>query len=420
MPKVGTGDNVLTDISAVSNDDVWATGYYVDGTKYKTLTLHYNGTTWSHVPSSNGADGTDILMGIDASSPTNAWTVGFEYRTAPNHYVASTQHWDGSGWTTLPSAISRDGTQESAMFDVARAPGASQVWAVGRSGLRLSLGGLTGDVETVCPSGSPTAREVAATTESSVQAPEQPNSMPIKTSSSSTSVAATSSGIAVSAVDKAADAGISENTRTYGAIITDFNNDTNPDIFLGRHGEQPRFYENAGNGQFQQTNQGTFGQADRHGCDAADVNGDGLKDIFCTEGALQGTSAKRNELYIQQPDHTFAEQAGQYGVLDPFGRGRSATFIEANGDGRPDLLVGNNPTRGDGMPSPNRFFTNQPGQALRYAPEYGLELETSFQGSLNASVGDLDKDGWQDLLLISPAGLRVYHNEQGTGFTDVA
>src|SRR5918993_613142 len=233
----GTGDNVLTGISVVSNDDVWATGYYVDGTKYKTLTLHYNGTTWSHVPSSNGADGTDILMGIDASSPTNAWTVGFEYRTAPNHYVASTQHWDGSGWTTLPSAISRDGTQESAMFDVARAPGASQVWAVGRSGLRLSLGGLTGDVETVCPSGSPTAREVATTTESSVQAPEQPNSMPIETSSSSTSVAATSSGIAVSAVEKAADAGISENTRTYGAIITDFNNDTNPDIFLGRHGE---------------------------------------------------------------------------------------------------------------------------------------------------------------------------------------
>ena len=123
------------------------------------------------------------------------------------------------------------------MFDVARAPGASQVWAVGRSGLRLSLGGLTGDVETVCPSGSPTAREVATTTESSVQAPEQPNSMPIETSSSSTSVAATSSGIAVSAVEKAADAGISENTRTYGAIITDFNNDTNPDIFLGRHGE---------------------------------------------------------------------------------------------------------------------------------------------------------------------------------------
>jgi len=425
VPNVGTGDNVLTGISAVSNNDVWATGYYVENTQYKTLTLHYNGTTWSHVPSSNGADGTNILMGIDASSPTNAWAVGFEDRAALHHYVASTQQWNGSSWTAFPSAISRDGTQESAMFDVAKAPGTSQVWAVGRSGLRLTVGGLTGVVEAICPSESSTATAPAqegsgTPTSTSTPAPEQPNSMPIEASGLSTSVAAISSGVPVSAVNKAADAGISETTETYGAIIADFNNDTKPDIFLGRHGSQPRFYVNDGNGHFQETNQGTFARADRHGCDAADVNGDGLEDIFCTEGALHGTSAKRNELYIQRADHTFAEQAGQYGVLDPFGRGRSATFIEANGDSRPDLLVGNNPTRGDGMPSPNRFFTNQLGQAFRYAPEYGLERETSFQGSLNASVGDLDKDGWQDLLLITPQGLRVYHNEQGRSFTEVS
>jgi hypothetical protein len=426
VPRVGTGDNVLTDVSVVGNDDVWATGYYVDGTKFKTLTLHYDGTTWSHVPSANGADGTSILMGIDASSPTNAWAVGFEYRAALGHYVASTQQWNGSSWTAFPSAISRDSTQESAMFDVAKAPGISQVWAAGRSGLRLTFGGVTGVVETICPSGSSTATAPAqegsgSTTESSAQAPQQPNSMPTETSVSSTSVGATSSGIPVSAVNKAAGAGISETTETYGAIVTDFNNDTKPDIFLGRHGSLPRFYINDGNGHFQETNQSTFARADRHGCDAADVNGDGLEDIFCTEGANHGTSSKRNELYIQQPEHTFAEQAGQYGVLDPFGRGRSATFIEANGDSRPDLLVGNNPTRGDGMPSSNRFFTNQLGNAYRYAPEYGLERETSFQGSLNASVGDLDKDGWQDLLLITPKqGLRVYHNNQGKGFTEVA
>ena len=241
VPKVGTGDNVLTDVSVVSNDDVWATGYYVDGTQYKTLTLHYNGTTWSHVPSSNGADGTNILMGIDAFSPTNAWAVGFEYRAALHHYVASTQQWDGSSWTAFPSAISSDGTKRATMFDVAKAPGTSQVWAVGRAGLRLNLGGVTGDVETICPSGSSAttapAQEGSGTpTGSSAQAPEQPNSMPTEASGSSASVAATSSGVPVSAVNKAADAGISENTQTYGAIIADFNNDTKPDIFLGRHG----------------------------------------------------------------------------------------------------------------------------------------------------------------------------------------
>jgi hypothetical protein len=424
VPRVGTGDNVLTGISAVGNDDIWATGYYVDGTQYKTLTLHYNGTTWSHVPSSNAAEGTNILMGIDASSPTDAWAVGFEYRAALHRYVAATQRWNGLGWTTFPSAISSDGTKESAMFDVAKAPGTSQVWAVGRAGLRLSLGGVTGVVETICPSGSSTATSPAQEVSgvpagTSAQAPEQPNSTPVEDTVSSAPVAATASGVPVRAVSKAVAAGISETTQTYGAIIADFNNDTKPDIFLGRHGAQPRFYENAGNGQFQQTNQGTFAQADRHGCDAADVNGDGLKDIFCTEGALQGTSAKRNELYVQRPDHTFAEQAGQYGVLDPFGRGRSAKFIEANGDGRPDLFVANNPTRGDGLPSPNRFFTNQLGGAYRYAPEYGLERETSLQQGTRATVGDLDKDGWQDLLLVTPQGLRVYHNNEGRSFTDV-
>jgi hypothetical protein len=425
VPKVGTGDNVLTGISAVSPTDVWATGYYVDGAKYKTLTLHYNGTAWSHVPSSNGADGTSILKGIDAFSPTNAWAVGFEYRAALHHYVATTQHWDGSSWTAFPSAISTDSTMESEMFDVAKAPDTSQVWAVGQAGLRLTLGGVKADVETICPSGSSSAATApaqegsGAPTGISAQAPEQPNSTPTEAYVSSASVAPTSVGIPVSAVDKAAEAGISENTQTYGAIIADFNNDTEPDIFLGRHGSLPRFYVNDGNGHFQETNQGTFAQSDRHGCDAADVNGDGLKDIFCTEGANHGTSAKRNELYIQRSDHTFTDQAGQYGVLDPFGRGRSGRFIDANGDSRPDLFLDNNPTRGDGLPSPNRFFINQLGSAYRYAPAYGLERETSLRGSNASVVGDLDKDGWQDLLVNTPRGLRVYHNEQGRSFTDV-
>ena len=244
VPKVGTGDNVLTGVSVVGNDDVWATGYYVEDTHYKTLTLHYNGTTWSHVPSPNGADGTSILMGIDASSPTNAWAVGFEYRAALQHYVASTQQWNGSGWTAFPSAISKDSTQESAMFDVAKAPGTSQVWAVGRAGLRLTVGGLTGVVETICPSGSSSATAPAqegsdTSTGPSTPALEQPNLMPIETSGSIASVAATSSAIPVSAVDKAKEPGISGSTETYGAVITDFNNDTRPNIFLGRHGSNP-------------------------------------------------------------------------------------------------------------------------------------------------------------------------------------
>lgn len=423
VPNVGTGDNVLTGVSAVSGDDVWATGYYVDGEEHKTLTLHYDGSSWSHVPSRNGPDGTSVLMGVDASSPTNAWAAGFEYRTATHRYVASTQRWDGSGWTVSPNDISDDGKKESAMFDVAKAPGSSQVWAIGRFGIRLTLGGLTGVVETICPSGSSDARAPAQAQEGSdgtagspAQAPEQQNSTLTGDPTSSASVSP--AGVPVIAVNKAADAGISENTHTYGAVVADFDNDTRPDIFLGRHGALPHFYENEGGGRFRETNQGRFPRADRHGCDAADVDGDGLEDLFCTEGGNHGTSVKRNELYIQRADHTFAEQAARYGVLDPFGRGRSAKLFDATGDGRPDLLVGNNPTRGDGLPSPNRFFANRQGDAFRYAPQYGQEQETNLQGG-DTDVGDLDKDGWRDLILNTPQGLRVYYNEQGEGFSNV-
>jgi hypothetical protein len=147
-----------------------------------------------------------------------------------------------------------------------------------------------------------------------------------------------------------------------------------------------------------------------------------LEDIFCTTGAARGTLAKHDELYVQRPDHTFDEQAHQYGLLEPFARGRFGSFVDANGDTYPDLFAANYPDRADGLPSPNRLFINQGGSGYRYAPDYGLELELGGGNPSggNASVGDLDKDGWQDLVMDTGSGLRVYHNNQGKGFTDVA
>jgi hypothetical protein len=123
-PSFGTGDNILTSISAVSGNDVWAAGYFVDGTQHKTLTLHYDGTAWQRLPSANAAGGVTALRDIDASSPTSAWAVGFEYQSDRNRYVASTQHWNGTSWSTFPSAAqARSGSSQ--MFSVAKVPGTS-------------------------------------------------------------------------------------------------------------------------------------------------------------------------------------------------------------------------------------------------------------------------------------------------------
>ncbi|MBA3701716.1 MAG: VCBS repeat-containing protein [Rubrobacteraceae bacterium] len=108
----------------------------------------------------------------------------------------------------------------------------------------------------------------------------------------------------VTTVDKAADAGISELTRTYGAVIDDFNSDKLPDIFLGRHGFPPRFYVNDGSGHFTETQQGTFRETDRHGCAATNVNQDGLKDLFCTvRGILRNCSQAQPALHTTSGSH---------------------------------------------------------------------------------------------------------------------
>lgn len=403
VPSAGTGDNVLTSISAVDGNDIWATGYYIEGSQYEALTLHYDGTGWTSVPSASPGDGITVHLGADSFSPTDAWAVGFIYRADLNKYVASTQHWDGSAWTTLPSAIATTGTSPSVMFDVAKAPGTAQVWATG----------LPRNVETICPSETPAAKASpgtssgtsGASTTSSIQPSNQVEPSLAKPSSSvekaTPSVTTSSAAIPVTAVDKAREAGVYELTRTWGAIVDDFNNDTLPDIFFGRHQDPARLYINDGNGHFTETNTGTFGKIDRHGCDAADVNKDRLLDIFCGIGAALGTNLKQNELYIQQSDYTFVDQAGQYGVLDPLSRGRSGAFINANGDRYPDLFVGNMPDRPDGLPSHNQLLINERGSGYRYSATSGLEREVL---AATDHVGDLDKDGWQDLVVVPGGG----------------
>jgi VCBS repeat protein len=219
------------------------------------------------------------------------------------------------------------------------------------------------------------------------------------------------------AVDQAASAGIAEVTRTWSAAIGDYNADGQVDILLDRHQMAARLYINSA-GHFTEVDAGAFGNLDRHDCSAADVNGDGRLDFFCSAGAGRGTRAKANDLEIQTGSLTFTRSAPAAGLMDPFGRGRHSAFLDANGDGRPDLFIGNEGIRQDGLPSPDRLFINDGGGTFHPAPSFGLDHEI---GSDCAVPGDVNNDGWIDLLLCSdtPTGIRLYRNTGGTGFTDV-
>jgi hypothetical protein len=222
--------------------------------------------------------------------------------------------------------------------------------------------------------------------------------------------------VSTTPVDVASDAGIYEKTTSWSVAVTDVDGDGSPDFFLGRHREVGRLYLNGGS-HFTEVDANLFTSHDRHGCAWADVDQDGRPDLYCSVGAVHGTIAKKNQLWIQQPDGTFVDQAEVFGVTDPYGRGRDVTFIDVNHDVYPDLFVGNQYPRQDDHRSPNRLFINKGGTHFR-------QLKTSLTRQLGArcaQAADVDGDGWQDLLVCGKQGrgLHLYRNRHGRSFRDV-
>jgi hypothetical protein len=161
----------------------------------------------------------------------------------------------------------------------------------------------------------------------------------------------------------------------------------------------------------------TFPNVDRHSCAAGDANGDGRLDLFCAVGALHGAGVKTNELWIQQRDGTFEDQAVGMRVADPVGRGRLGVFFDLDHDRYADLFIANRPDRTDGLPSRHRVLANPSGH--HYEPRSVLDLDAA--GGADCVVAeDLDRDGWEDIVLCQRAigrpdgqGIRVLKNVRG-------
>jgi VCBS repeat protein/FG-GAP repeat protein len=146
---------------------------------------------------------------------------------------------------------------------------------------------------------------------------------------------------------------------------------------------------------------------DRHGCALADVDRDGLLDVYCAKGARRGTVRKWNELWMQNPDGTFTDRAAEFGVEDVWGRGRFPTFLGLNGDEWPDLFVGNDVPRTDRHPTPNRTFVNRMGERLEQV-HLGVTRENGDRCSIAA---DYDGDGRDDLLVCGRDRMHLFHRD---------
>lgn len=223
------------------------------------------------------------------------------------------------------------------------------------------------------------------------------------------------SAAAQSVWDAASEARIYEITRSWSLAVGDFDRDGLEDVLMGRHDLAARIYHNDG-GTFSEYAAGTLAaDNDRHGCAWGDVDRDGLDDIYCSRGAEHGTISKANELWMHQPGGSFVDRASEYGVTDPYGRGRQVTFLDVNHDAYPDLFVGNRYPRQDERTSPNRLFINRNGESFEEV-DYGVRGEV---GAYCVQAADVDGDGWDDVLVCGQDELKLYRNEDGASFAEV-
>ena len=220
-----------------------------------------------------------------------------------------------------------------------------------------------------------------------------------------------------------------------GVAIGDVNNDGRPDIFFTSNQNENQLYINKGNWKFEEVAEKSGLTSTHHwhtGVTMVDINGDGWLDIYvCNSGEIEGDD-RANELYINQKNGQFKEEAHEYG-LDDHGQSTQAVFFDYDHDGDLDCFILNNsnksvesfgysnqlrsirdPENGD------RLYRNDNGKFTDVSSSAGI-YGSAIAFGLGVTVGDLNNDGWEDLYISNDFFERdyLYINQHNGTFKEV-
>src|SRR5213592_1448547 len=212
-----------------------------------------------------------------------------------------------------------------------------------------------------------------------------------------------------------------------GVAIGDLTGDGLPEIVLTSNQGGTRLYLNEGKFHFRDvTDEARLRNKEGSwttGVTLADVNGDGLLDIYvCKAGKVPG-ALRVNELWINQGLNahgvpTFVEMAAAYGVADT-GYSTQAVFFDYDRDGDLDLFVVNNSPRPvSSMPLENtrnvrdplggdRLYRNDGGHFVDVSAAAGIYGSEIGLG-LGVVVSDVNGDGWPDIYVANDFFERDY------------
>jgi enediyne biosynthesis protein E4 len=218
-----------------------------------------------------------------------------------------------------------------------------------------------------------------------------------------------------------------------GVAVGDINNDGLDDIFFTGNMVENKLYLNEGDFKFKDISNsaGVKGKSSwTTGVTMVDINGDGLLDIYVCYSGNGNLESRRNQLFINQGNLTFKEEAKIYGLDDP-SNSTQALFFDFDNDGDLDVYLLNHhievineiefdkvrktrhPFAGD------KLFKNENGKYIDITKEAGIKGSALGFG-LGVVASDVNGDGYLDIFVsndyIEPDYLYI-NNRDGT-FSD--